>query len=87
MVFNEMAITETVQQYKYSHLDHEVLIHKSRHRAAQEWCEQQFGRQWEAIGYRSGTWAVFWAGRESFDQYRFCFAQEKDLVWFTLRWM
>jgi hypothetical protein len=78
-------VTEAVQTYR--HLDHEVLIHRDQHRAAQEWCEEQFGRRWEAIGYRAGIWTVFWGGRESFDQYRFCFAHEKDLVWFTLRWM
>jgi hypothetical protein len=51
-----------------------------------KWCEAQFGKRWEAIGYRAGTWTVFWAGRESVDQYRFCFAQEKDMIWFMLKW-
>lgn len=69
-----------------SHLDYEVLIHKDIHRAAGEWCEQQFGRRWEAIGYRSGRWAMFWAGRINFDQYRFCFADEQDKLMFILRW-
>jgi hypothetical protein len=70
----------------YRHLDYEVLIHKDQHRAAMQWCEEQFGKRWEAIGYRTGIWTVFWSGGESFDQYRFCFAQEKDMIWFALRW-
>jgi hypothetical protein len=79
-----MGMTATVQQYR--HLDYEVLIHKDRHHAAMQWCEEQFGRRWEAIGYRAGVWTVFWCGGESFDQYRFCFAQEKDMIWFRLKW-
>jgi hypothetical protein len=70
----------------YRHLDYEVLIHKDQNRAAQEWCEEHFGRRWEAIGYRTGTWAVFWAGTELPNQYRFCFAREKDMIWVALRW-
>ena len=71
---------------EYRHLDYEVMIHKSQHRAAMRWCEAQFGKRWEAIGYRAGTWAVFWAGRDHFDQYQFCFALEQDMLLFTLRW-
>ena len=70
----------------YRHLDHEVLIHKRQYHNAMQWCYAEFGKRWEAIGYRTGVWAVFWAGMESFDQYRFCFAREQDMVWFTLRW-
>jgi hypothetical protein len=70
----------------YRHLDHEVLIHKSRHHAAMRWCEAEFGLCWEAIGHRQGIWCVFWAGRDHYDRYRFCFAHERDMIWFTLRW-
>jgi hypothetical protein len=70
----------------HSHLDYEFLIHKRQYHNAMKWCEAQFGKRWEAIGYRAGTWTVFWAGRESVDQYRFCFAQEKDMIWFMLKW-
>lgn len=70
----------------YRHLDHEVLVHKNLHRAAGHWCEQQFGQRWEAISHRSGRWAMFWAGRDNFDKYSFCFAEEQDMVWFKLRW-
>ena len=78
-------MTETFQQY--SHLDYEVMIHKDQRRAAQEWCQEQLGRRWEAIGYRTGVWAVFWAGRGHTDQYRFCFARERDMLMFVLRWI
>jgi hypothetical protein len=70
----------------YRHLDHEVLIHKNQHHAAMRWCEAEFGLRWEAIGHRQGIWCVFWAGRDHYDRYRFCFAREKDMIWFTLRW-
>lgn len=70
----------------YSHLDHEVLVHKDLHNAAGRWCEEQFGQRWEAIGHRSGRWSMFWAGRNDFDKYRFCFALEQDMIWFVLRW-
>jgi hypothetical protein len=77
-------MTETVQQYR--HLDYEVLIHKRQYQDAVWWCVSQFGKRWEAIDYRAGTWAVFWAGRGSVEQYRFCFAREKDMLLFALRW-
>jgi hypothetical protein len=77
-------MTETVQQYH--HLDHEVLIHKRQYRDAMLWCEAQFSKRWEAIGYRAGTWTVFWAGRDQPVWYRFCFALEQDLLLFVLRW-
>ena len=75
-----------MDKIEYRHLDYEVLLHKDRHRAAQKWCQKQFGRRWEAIGYREGRWSLFWAGRDAFDQYRFCFAHERDMLMFILRW-
>jgi hypothetical protein len=77
-------MTETVQ--KYRHLDYEVLIHKSQHHAVMRWCEEQHGPRWESLGNRSGVWSVYWAGRDHYDQYRFCFALEQDLLLFVLRW-
>jgi hypothetical protein len=71
----------------YRHLDYEVLIHKNQYRAAMKWCEEQFGKRWEALQYRQGLWSVFWAGNKSFDQYRFCFAHERDMLMFILRWV
>lgn len=76
-----------MKQNEYKHLDHEVLIHKDNHVPAGQWCEEQLGQRWEAVGYRSGRWCMFWAGRNDFDKYRFCFATEHDLMWFKLRWL
>jgi hypothetical protein len=30
---------------------------------------------------------MFWAGRDAPKKYRFCFANEQDMVWFVLRWL
>jgi hypothetical protein len=68
------------------HLDYEVLVDSVKHRPAGQWCEQQFGKRWEAIGYRSGQWCMFWAGRNAPKKYRFCFANEQDMLLFILRW-
>lgn len=81
-----MTVSNALPRKELSHLDHEVLIHKRQHRDAMQWCEAQFGRRWEAIGHRSGQWAVFWAGRNDYDEYRFCFADERDMIWFALQW-
>lgn len=80
-----MTVAVGVQK-ELAHLDHDVLVHKDKYRAAGQWCEAQFGKRWEAIGYRAGTWCVFWAGRDHFDQYQFCFANEQDMMWFMMRW-
>lgn len=77
-------MTEVAKQYR--HLDYEVLIHKDKYSEASRWCRLQFGLRWEAIGYREGRWSLFWAGRNQPDQYRFCFALEKDMIWFKLKW-
>ena len=76
-----------VSQITYRHLDHEVLVASAKHREAGRWCKEHFGRRWEAIGYRSGRWAMFWAGRGMPQQYRFCFALEQDKLMFMLRWI
>jgi hypothetical protein len=84
MVFVEVGMTETVETYH--HLDHEVLIDSEKHLKASRWCAKQFGQRWEAIGYRSGLWCLFWAGRDNPGKYRFCFAREQDMLLFILRW-
>lgn len=65
---------------------HEVLLDKSKQRAATKWCEQHLGERYVATENRDGKWAVFWAGTLRPAMYRFCFVNEKDLVWFTLKW-
>lgn len=68
---------------------HEVFIHKSVQREAAQWCREQYGERWQATGRgnRQGVWTVFWAGRDSFSMYRFCFVNEQDMILFILRWI
>jgi hypothetical protein len=75
-----------MSKIEYRHLDHEVLVDAHKHGPAGKWCTEQFGQRWEAIGYRAGRWSMFWAGRDAPKKYRFCFANEQDMVWFVLRW-
>lgn len=72
----------------YKHLDHEVIIHKSKLQEAIEWCHDQYGDRWGPIlsDQRKNRWTVFWAGTDHFEYYRFCFALEKEANWFALRW-
>jgi hypothetical protein len=72
---------------KMRHLDYEVKIASNKHREAGKWCEEHFGRRWEAIGYTEGMWAMFWSGRGVPGTYRFCFAEERDMLLFMLRWV
>lgn len=68
-------------------LPYEVIIHKSKHHEAESWCRERFGPRWEALGNKNGTWCCFWAGRERFSAYRYHFANDKDMVLFSLRWL
>jgi hypothetical protein len=56
---------------------------------AKQWCEEQWGPRWEAVGYRSGTWCVFWGGNRVEmlpSHYQWWFETEKQRMWFSLRW-
>lgn len=68
-------------------LEHETLIDRSIHRAAAQWCEENLGKRWDLFENRTGRWSMFWAGREERSMYRFCFANEKDMMLFILRWL
>ena len=65
-------------------MKHEVLIDKSKQREAMKWCKQHLGERYVAVDNRDGKWACFWASSLTPTMYRFCFVDEKDLVWFTL---
>ena len=65
---------------------HEVLIHKGVQREAALWCEEHFGKRWQAMDNRDGVWAVFWAGQDNFSTYQYIFANEQDMILFILRW-
>ena len=69
-----------------SQLDYEVYTHKSVIEDAKKWCYEQWGTRWQALGNRSGTWSVFWAGREQAEHYRWNFATEQQALLFTLKW-
>jgi hypothetical protein len=73
------------------HLGHQVLVHKSKRLRAAQWCEKKFGRNWNPLDNRAGLWTMIWAGHnktfddmKEFDQYRFCFADDRDLMIFML---
>ena len=88
MVLVEMVVKplRVIDRKELAHLAHEVQIDSARNRAARQWCEQQFGSRWNPVDNRGGSWAVFWTGSSAFDKYRFCFAHEQDMMWFSLRW-
>lgn len=78
-VLVEMAIKQ---------LPYEVYIDKHAHRHAAEWCKERWGKQWEVIDNREGTWSCFWAGTRgpNAEKYRYLFENEEDAIMFTLRW-
>ena len=65
---------------------HSVLLDSVRSGWARTWCEQQFGKRYEAVDNKQGRWACFWAGRDHPSHYRFHFTDEQDRMWFVLRW-
>jgi hypothetical protein len=69
-----------------NHLDYEVHTPREVVEDAKAWCYQQWGTRWEALGNRSGTWSVFWAGRGIPGYYRWHFATEQQALMFTLKW-
>lgn len=73
-------------------LDHEVIIEDlkdsaSRHQSVIGWCEEQWGERWCPITNRTGLWACFWTGKYKPMSYRYCFADERDMTLFILRWL
>lgn len=73
------------QAVAMNQLQYSVQIHKSKHHEAEKWCKQNLGPRWEVTGNRNGTWCCFWAGRENFGCYNYHFANERDMVWFSLK--
>jgi len=39
-------------------LPHRIVTGKRLHWEATDWCTEKFGRRWEAVGHRQGTWCV-----------------------------
>ena len=70
-------------------LEHEIIVprHSLEYGLAPErWCKQHFGPEWDIFDNPQGRWKKFWAGRDAPNCYRWCFADERDLAWFALRW-
>jgi len=73
-------------------LKYEVIVRKRNYRNAVNWCNAQFGEQWNPVDNRQGIWTCFWIGpsetiyKGNFTDYRFLFKEEKDALWFTLRY-
>ena len=65
---------------------HNSLISKDSYRDAAKWCEEQFGKRWDALDYKEGQWSVFWAGRDAPLMYNFWFTDQKYTMLFILRW-
>ncbi len=77
----------TVKPVRISDLPYTIMVHKDRHRAAEDWCRSQWGPRWSVTENRQGTWCCFWGGfREANGNYRYHFAREQDAVLFALRW-
>ena len=80
-----MKVPKVIDKKELAHLEYEVLIDSNKQSDAGQWCEKQFGSRWSPITNRSGQWAMFWGGNLN-GKYRFCFANEEDMIWFMLRW-
>jgi hypothetical protein len=52
----------------------------------EEWCRDNIGERWFAVGRKTGNWTCFWVGRDDPKSYLWCFRNEKDAFWFSLRW-
>ena len=83
-------IAKVAKNRALKRLTHEVFIHKSKHREAKHWCEEHLGKKWDLLDNRDGTWSMFWGPAKKDNgwqsHYRFCFAEESDALWFSLRW-
>ena len=74
------------QAITMSQLPYTVKIHKSKQRQAQSWCQENFGAAWNTIDNKSGNWCCFWSGTKDYEHYDFHFLNERNMVWFALKW-
>ena len=80
------SIQRRKERRAFRKLEYSMLIDGNKHREAGNWCLEKFGKRWEAIGNTDGYWAMFWAGPNQHNKYIFHFVEEKDYMWFILRW-
>ena len=81
-----MKAPQVIAKSEMQHLEYEVLISRNTNRDAMLWCEEYFGERWNPVSNRQGKWSMFWKGSSSPFMYRFCFAEEHDIMLFMLRW-
>jgi hypothetical protein len=72
-------------------LNHEVVLPSTRgydpaSYEVTKWCQEQWGERWCPITNPTGRWACFWTGKNNPITYRHCFAHERDMTLFILRW-
>jgi hypothetical protein len=63
-----------------------TVITKKLGYEVEEWCRDNIGERWFAVGRKTGNWICFWVGRDDPKSYLWCFRNEKDAFWFSLRW-
>lgn len=51
------------------------------------WCAKHFGKRFDLVDNRTGTWTYAWAGPEHMTEYEFRFVNDKDAFLFKLRWL
>lgn len=84
------------QRTRSRQLDHKVSVNIKPH-YLHDWCESEFGPQWNAISNRAGLWTVFWDGLKrkdadgsdvepDYSRYIWRFARAEDAAWFKLNW-
>lgn len=73
---------------KHHHYDlvHTVYVPRRSDLVYCDWCLKHFGRQYDLIEYREGTWTVMWAGPDRMRDYEFRFKNSRDAFLFKLRW-
>jgi len=79
----------TITRYRSSDFVHKILMPKEKNQwEIDQWCKDQFGARWEAVGNRSGTWCCFWRGfkNDASGDYEWFFVNKDDAMWFSLRW-
>lgn len=64
-----------------------VFINKDKSEAAKLWCLENLGERRSIVSNKTGRWTCFFnRNNEGQHNYRFIFENEKDAIWFELRW-
>lgn len=63
-----------------------TILTKKLGYAAEKWCDDNIGERWSAIGRKTGNWTCFYASDIDSKSYRWHFKNEKDAIWFSLKW-